>query len=90
MQSNPVSNVLFENRPHCPLLPQSGMHSGQIRTYAGKRLRYQDVSRITRSVNFEQLERVAREMPRIARVYPSNDCELAKYTKKESVQIETV
>ena len=26
----------------------------------------------------------------IARVYPSSDCELAKYTKKESVQIETV
>ena len=49
-----------ENRPlpiaNCPLLPQSGMqNSGQIRrTYAGKRLRYQDVSRITRSVNFEQ------------------------------------
>ena len=26
----------------------------------------------------------------IARVHPSYDCELAKYTKKESVQIETV
>ena len=49
-----------ENRPlpiaDCPLLPQSGMQTAgkfAVRT-RGKRLRYQDVSRITRSVNFEQ------------------------------------
>ena len=49
-----------KNRPlpnaNCPLLPQSGMQTAGkfARTDMAKRLRYQDVSRITRSVNFEQ------------------------------------
>ena len=38
-----------------PAAAEWDANSGQIRrTYVGKRLQYQDISRITRSVNFEQ------------------------------------
>ena len=86
-----------ENRPlpiaDCLLLPQSGMQTAgkfAVRTRVNACDTKMFLGLHVLLILSSGLERVTREMLGIARVYPSNDCELAKYTKTESVQIETV